>query len=79
MRLIDRAPVVLERGRDVDGRKKDIAAIARSGSVDPGEQLLPGEGGAGAFSDGKLYTRSKKRGNVARILGIFCCAQGRHR
>ena len=74
LRLIELGvrPVVLERGRDVDGRKKDIAAIARSGSVDPESNYSFGEGGAGAFSDGKLYTRSKKRGNVARILGIFC-------
>ena len=74
LRLIELGvrPVVLERGRDVDGRKKDIAAIARSGTVDPESNYSFGEGGAGAFSDGKLYTRSKKRGNVARILGIFC-------
>ena len=74
LRLIELGvrPVVLERGCDVDGRKKDIAAIARTGTVDPESNYSFGEGGAGAFSDGKLYTRSKKRGNVARILGIFC-------
>lgn len=65
-------PIVLERGRDVDGRKKDIAAISRDHIVDSESNYSFGEGGAGAFSDGKLYTRSKKRGNVQRILGIFC-------
>lgn len=65
-------PIVLERGRDVNGRKKDIAAIARDHIVDSESNYSFGEGGAGAFSDGKLYTRSKKRGNVQRILGIFC-------
>ena len=65
-------PIVLERGRDVDGRKKDIAAISRDHIVDSESNYSFGEGGAGAFSDGKLYTRSKKRGNVQRILGVFC-------
>lgn len=65
-------PIVLERGRDVNGRKKDIAAISRDYIVDSESNYSFGEGGAGAFSDGKLYTRSKKRGNVQRILGIFC-------
>ena len=65
-------PIVLERGRDVNGRKKDIAAISRDHIVDSESNYSFGEGGAGAFSDGKLYTRSKKRGNVQRILGVFC-------
>ena len=65
-------PIVLERGRDVDGRKKDLAAISRDHIVDSESNYSFGEGGAGAFSDGKLYTRSKKRGNVQRILGVFC-------
>ncbi|EKX92360.1 NAD(P)/FAD-dependent oxidoreductase [Alloprevotella sp. oral taxon 473] len=65
-------PIVLERGRDVNGRKKDIAAISRDHIVDSESNYSFGEGGAGAFSDGKLYTRSKKRGNVQRILSIFC-------
>ena len=65
-------PIVLERGRDVNGRKKDIAAISRDHIVDTESNYSFGEGGAGAFSDGKLYTRSKKRGNVQRILSIFC-------
>lgn len=65
-------PIVLERGRDVNGRKKDIAAISRDHIVYSESNYSFGEGGAGAFSDGKLYTRSKKRGNVQRILSIFC-------
>lgn len=65
-------PIMLERGRDVNGRKKDIAAISRDHIVDSESNYSFGEGGAGAFSDGKLYTRSKKRGNVQRILSIFC-------
>ncbi len=65
-------PIVLERGRDVNGRKKDIATISRDHIVDSESNYSFGEGGAGAFSDGKLYTRSKKRGNVQRILSIFC-------
>lgn len=64
LRLIERGirPIVLERGKDVDSRRKDMAAIARTGTVDPDSNYCFGEGGAGAFSDGKLYTRSKKRG-----------------
>lgn len=65
-------PVVLERGKDVDSRRIDMAAIAREGVVNPDSNYCFGEGGAGAFSDGKLYTRSKKRGNVDRILQVFC-------
>lgn len=65
-------PVVLERGKDVDRRRIDMAAIAREGVVNPDSNYCFGEGGAGAFSDGKLYTRSKKRGNVDRILQVFC-------
>ena len=74
LRLVDLGvrPIVLERGRDVNGRKKDIAAISRDHIVDSESNYSFGEGGAGAFSDGKLYTRSKKRGNVQRILSIFC-------
>ena len=52
--------------------RRTLPPLPRSGSVDPESNYSFGEGGAGAFSDGKLYTRSKKRGNVARILGIFC-------
>ena len=61
-------PIVLERGKDVDSRRKDMAAIARENRVDPDSNYCFGEGGAGAYSDGKLYTRSKKRGSVDRIL-----------
>ena len=57
-------PVVLERGKDVDSRRLDLAAINRRNIVDPDSNYCFGEGGAGAFSDGKLYTRSKKRGSV---------------
>lgn len=64
-------PIVLERGKDVDSRRKDIAAIAREGTVDSDSNYCFGEGGAGAYSDGKLYTRSKKRGPVDKILRIF--------
>lgn len=64
-------PVVIERGKDVDNRRKDLAAIARSGAVDADSNYCFGEGGAGAFSDGKLFTRSKKRGNVDEILRIL--------
>lgn len=74
LRLIELGlrPVVLERGRDVHERRRDIARISREHRVDPESNYSFGEGGAGAYSDGKLYTRSKKRGNVERILRIFC-------
>lgn len=65
-------PIVLERGKDVDSRRIDMAKIARTDTVDPDSNYCFGEGGAGAFSDGKLYTRSKKRGNVDHILSVFC-------
>ena len=64
-------PIVLERGKDVDSRRVDMAAISRQGVVDPDSNYCFGEGGAGAFSDGKLYTRSKKRGSVDKILAIL--------
>ena len=64
-------PIVLERGKDVQERLKDVARISREGIVDPNSNYCFGEGGAGAYSDGKLYTRSKKRGSIDRILGIF--------
>ena len=74
LRLIELGikPVVLERGKDVSARKRDIALLARQGKVDEDSNYCFGEGGAGAFSDGKLYTRSKKRGDNMRILKIFC-------
>lgn len=74
LRLIEQGikPVVLERGKDVHERKKDLARIPREQAVDPESNYCFGEGGAGAYSDGKLYTRSKKRGDTERILRIFC-------
>lgn len=74
LRLIELGlrPVVLERGKDVHSRKRDLALISRDNSVNPESNYCFGEGGAGAYSDGKLYTRSKKRGSVERILRIFC-------
>ena len=65
-------PIVLERGKDVHERKKDLAAISRTQQVDAESNYCFGEGGAGAYSDGKLYTRSKKRGNIEKILNVFC-------
>lgn len=64
-------PVVVERGKDVDSRRIDIAKISREGMVNPDSNYCFGEGGAGAFSDGKLYTRSKKRGNIREVLQIL--------
>lgn len=64
-------PVVLERGRDVDSRRVDIARISREGGVDAESNYCFGEGGAGAYSDGKLFTRSKKRGDVRRVLSLL--------
>lgn len=64
-------PIVLERGKDVDSRRKDLALISRNQTVDPESNYAFGEGGAGAYSDGKLYTRSKKRGDVNKILNIL--------
>ncbi|KAA6344740.1 hypothetical protein EZS27_007654 [termite gut metagenome] len=74
LRLIELGlcPVVVERGKDVHERKRDIARIAREQTVDPESNYCFGEGGAGAYSDGKLYTRSKKRGNTDKILNVFC-------
>lgn len=64
-------PIVLERGKGVDERRVDMAAISRQGIINPESNYCFGEGGAGAFSDGKLYTRSKKRGPVDKVLNIF--------
>ncbi|WP_303014103.1 NAD(P)/FAD-dependent oxidoreductase [uncultured Bacteroides sp.] len=74
LRLIELGlrPVIVERGKDVRERKKDLAQISREHIVDPESNYSFGEGGAGAYSDGKLYTRSKKRGNVDKILNVFC-------
>ena len=65
-------PVVLERGKDVRERKKDLSNITKTQKVDGESNYCFGEGGAGAYSDGKLYTRSKKRGSVDKILNVFC-------
>ena len=74
LRLIELGfrPIVVERGKNVHERKQDLALISRNQQVDPESNYCFGEGGAGAYSDGKLYTRSKKRGSVERILNIFC-------
>ena len=74
LRLIEKGfrPIVLERGKSVNERKKDIALIATTQVVDEESNYSFGEGGAGAFSDGKLYTRSKKRGSVSKILNVLC-------
>lgn len=74
LRLIELGlrPVVLERGKDVHERKKDLALITKTQKVDAESNYCFGEGGAGAYSDGKLYTRSKKRGNTDKILNVFC-------
>ena len=74
LRLIDLGfrPSVLERGKNVHDRKRDLAEISRTQQVDAESNYCFGEGGAGAYSDGKLYTRSKKRGNIDKILNVFC-------
>ena len=74
LRLIELGlrPIVLERGKDVHERKKDLANITKTQKVDAESNYCFGEGGAGAYSDGKLYTRSKKRGNIEKILNVFC-------
>ena len=74
LRLIELGlcPVIIERGKDVSSRKKDIARISREHIVDPDSNYCFGEGGAGTYSDGKLYTRSKKRGDNTRVLELLC-------
>ncbi|HYG20260.1 MAG TPA: FAD-dependent oxidoreductase, partial [Ohtaekwangia sp.] len=73
LRLIElgKRPIVLERGSDVQARRRDLAAINKDHIVNPESNYCFGEGGAGTYSDGKLYTRSKKRGDVRRILEIL--------
>ena len=61
-------PIILERGKDVHARKTDMAKLSREGVVDPDSNYCYGEGGAGAFSDGKLFTRSSKRGDIRMVL-----------
>ena len=74
LRLIELGlrPIVLERGKNVHDRKRDLAEISRTQKVDSESNYCFGEGGAGAYSDGKLYTRSKKRGSIDKILNVFC-------
>jgi uncharacterized FAD-dependent dehydrogenase len=73
LRLIEAGikPIVLERGKDVRNRRRDLAMLNKEGIVNPESNYCFGEGGAGTYSDGKLYTRSTKRGNVTRILNLF--------
>lgn len=73
LRLIELGykPIIIERGKDVRSRRRDLAQINRQGKVDPDSNYCFGEGGAGTYSDGKLYTRSDKRGNIPRILHSF--------
>lgn len=73
LRLIELGykPIILERGKTVSERKRDLAKINREHLVDPDSNYAFGEGGAGTFSDGKLYTRSKKRGNTSKILDVL--------
>ncbi|OJU54477.1 MAG: FAD-binding protein [Bacteroidales bacterium 45-6] len=74
LRLIELGvrPILLERGKEVMERLKDIMLIKKEQKINPESNYCFGEGGAGAFSDGKLYTRSKKRGSVEKILNVFC-------
>ncbi len=74
LRLIELGlrPIVVERGKDVHERKKDLARIRPEQKVNPESNYCFGEGGAGAYSDGKLYTRSRKRGDCEKILNVFC-------
>lgn len=73
LRLIEAGikPIILERGKDVRSRRRDLARLNKEGVVDPDSNYCFGEGGAGTYSDGKLYTRSNKRGNIDRILNCF--------
>src|SRR5437868_6651903 len=64
-------PVILERGKDVRARRRDLAQLNKEGIVNSESNYCFGEGGAGTYSDGKLYTRSTKRGDVIRILNLF--------
>ncbi|MDR3093320.1 MAG: FAD-binding protein [Bacteroidales bacterium] len=72
-RLIEKGlkPIIIERGKEVSGRKRDIAQLCRGKGVNPESNYCFGEGGAGTFSDGKLYTRSNKRGDVGYVLRLF--------
>lgn len=80
LRLIELGykPIVLERGKDVQSRRRDLAAINKDHIVNPDSNYCFGEGGAGTYSDGKLYTRSKKRGDINRILEIMIAHGAKH-
>ncbi len=73
LRLIEKGirPVLLERGKDVRSRRRDLAALNKDGVIDPESNYCFGEGGAGTYSDGKLYTRSTNRGDIRRILSLL--------
>ena len=73
LRCIERGikPIVIERGKDVRARRRDLAAINRDHLVNPESNYCFGEGGAGTYSDGKLYTRSNKRGDIQKILKVL--------
>ncbi|MES1215032.1 MAG: FAD-dependent protein [Bacteroidota bacterium] len=73
LRLIEYGiqPIILERGKDVKARRRDLALLNKEGIVNPESNYCFGEGGAGTYSDGKLYTRSSKRGDINRILNLF--------
>ena len=73
LQLIEKGikPIILERGKDVKARRRDLAALNKEGEVNPESNYCFGEGGAGTYSDGKLYTRSSKRGDINRILNLF--------
>jgi uncharacterized protein len=64
-------PIIIERGKDVKARRRDLAALNKEGIVNPDSNYCFGEGGAGTYSDGKLYTRSSKRGNIDKVLQLF--------
>ena len=65
------SPVIMERGKDIRARRRDLAPLNKAGIINPESNYCFGEGGAGTYSDGKLYTRSNKRGNIQRILDLF--------
>jgi uncharacterized FAD-dependent dehydrogenase len=73
LQLIEKGikPIILERGKDVRARRRDLAKLNKEGIINPDSNYCFGEGGAGTYSDGKLYTRSNKRGNIERILNLF--------
>ena len=73
LQLIEKGikPILLERGKDVRARRRDLAILNKEGKINPESNYCFGEGGAGTYSDGKLYTRSSKRGDINRILNLF--------